>query len=119
LKVKMIADEFDEDLSDAYRTCVYRIVQEALHNCVKHSKASEVRVVMNRDRDGLSVSIQDDGAGFDPKRERGLGLLGIAERVSTLGGRFSVESHPGAGAVLSAHFPLPARSATAIQGSVA
>jgi signal transduction histidine kinase len=119
LKVKMIADEFDGDLSDAHRTCVYRIVQEALHNCVKHSRASEVHVVMNHDRDGLSVSIQDNGIGFDAMREKGLGLLGIEERVSRLGGRACVESHSGEGAVVCAHFPSLAGGAAGVEESVA
>ena len=66
LKVKMIADELDDDLPDASRTCIYRVVQEALNNCVRHSQASEVRVVIHRDADGLSISVQDNGVGFDP-----------------------------------------------------
>ena len=53
LKVKMIAAELDDDLPDSYRTCVFRVVQEALNNCVKHAQASEVRVVIHRDGDGL------------------------------------------------------------------
>jgi len=110
LKVTMLADEAEEELPDAYRTCIYRVVQEALHNCVKHSRASQVRVVMSRQEDGLSISVQDNGVGFDPKREKGLGLLGIAERVGQLGGRFHIESQPGNGAVASFHFPAGSRS---------
>ena len=110
LRVKMMADEFDEDLPDAHRTCVYRIVQEALNNCVRHSRASEARVVVNRDRDALFVSIQDNGAGFDPKQHRGLGLLGIEERAMRLGGSFSVESHPGGGTVLYVRLPVTANA---------
>ena len=119
LKVKMIADEFDEDLPEAPRTCVYRIVQEALHNCVKHSRASEARVVLHRDQDALLVSVQDNGIGFDPKQQKGLGLLGIEERALLLGGSFCVESHPGGGAVLSVRFPLPVSKANTIQEGVA
>ena len=106
LKVKMVADEIAEDLPDAYRTCLYRVVQEALNNCSTHSQATQVRVVVHRDKDGLSVTVQDDGIGFEPGREKGLGLLGMEERVERLGGRFSIESKPGNGAVLCIHFPL-------------
>jgi len=106
LKVKMIADELNDDLPDSHRTCIYRVVQEALNNCVKHSKAREVRVVIHRDGDGLSISVQDDGVGFDPENNKGLGLLGMMERVSGLGGRFHIESHPGRGTVLSTYFAL-------------
>jgi signal transduction histidine kinase len=106
LKVKMIADELNEHLPDSKRTCIYRVVQEALNNCVKHSKAKEVRVVIHRDADGLSVSVQDDGLGFDPAHNKGLGLLGMMERVSGLGGRFHIESQPGRGTIVSTYFPL-------------
>ena len=119
MKVRMVADGSDDDLSDPHRTCVYRIVQEALHNCVKHSRASEVRVVMHRGQDGLLIRIQDNGIGFDPRSQKGLGLLGIEERVSRLGGGFQVESRPGVGAVLSVCFPLPAGVPAAAQESVA
>jgi len=106
LRVKMIADELNEDLPDLSRTCIYRVVQEALNNCVKHSRAKEVRVVIQRDVDGLSVSVQDDGAGFDPSRNKGLGLLGMMERVNALGGRLHIESQPGRGTVISTYVPL-------------
>jgi signal transduction histidine kinase len=106
LKVKMIADEIAEDLPDSHRTCLYRVVQEALNNCAKHSQATQVRVVVHRDQDGLSVTVQDDGIGFEPSREKGMGLLGMEERVERLGGLFSIESKPGNGTVLSIHFPL-------------
>jgi signal transduction histidine kinase len=106
LKVKMIADEINDDLPDSHRTCIYRVVQEALNNCVKHSKASEVRVVIHRDGEGLSISVQDDGAGFDPEHNKGLGLLGMMERVAGAGGRFHIESQPGRGTTLSIFFPL-------------
>ena len=106
LKVKMIADEITEDLPDAYRTCVYRVVQEALNNCARHSQATRVRVVVHREPDGLSVTVQDDGIGFEPGQEKGMGLLGMEERVVRLGGQFSVESKPGSGTVLRIYFPL-------------
>jgi signal transduction histidine kinase len=108
LKVKIVADEIAEDLQDAHRTCVYRVVQEALNNCAKHSQATLVRVIVSQDRDGLSASVQDDGIGFDPSQEKGMGLLGMEERVERLGGRFHIESRPGHGAVLSIRIPLPA-----------
>ena len=106
LNVKMVADEIAEDLPDSHRTCVYRVVQEALNNCARHSQATQVRVVVHRDREGLSVTVQDDGIGFEPSREKGMGLLGMEERVERLGGLFSIASKPGNGTVLSILFPL-------------
>jgi len=106
LKVKLIADELNDDLPELNRTCIYRVVQEALNNCVKHAKATEVRVVIHRDGEGLAVSVQDNGVGFDPEHNKGLGLLGMMERVSGLGGRSHVDSKPGRGTLLSTYFPL-------------
>ncbi len=119
LKVRLIADELDEELPDAHRTCVYRIVQEALNNCVKHAGATEARVVVRRDENALLVSVQDNGTGFDPKLQKGLGLLGIDERAMRIGGSFRVESRPGAGAVLSVRLPLPDGKPDALQAGVA
>jgi signal transduction histidine kinase len=106
LKVKMVADEIADDMLDSHRTCVYRVVQEALNNCAKHSQATEIRVVVSQHQDGLSVSVQDDGIGFDPRQEKGMGLLGMEERVERLGGLLCIESQPGHGTVLSIHFPI-------------
>ncbi len=107
LSVKLIADDVERDLPDEHRTCVFRIVQEALHNCVKHAQATEARVVVTLDDDALLVSVQDNGGGFDPARQKGLGLLGIDERAKHLGGGFSLDSGPGSGTVLSVRLPLP------------
>jgi signal transduction histidine kinase len=118
LKVKMIADELNEGLPDSKRTGIYRVVQEALNNCVKHSKAKEVRLVIHRDTDGLSVSVQDDGVGFDPAHNKGLGLLGMMERVIGLGGRFHIESRPGRGTIVSTYFPLEKDQKKSLEESV-
>lgn len=118
LKVRMIADEVQDDLPEANRTCIYRVVQEALNNCVKHSHATEVRVVMQRDEEGLSVFVQDDGVGFDPRQNKGLGLLGMVERVSALDGRFHIESQPGRGTVVSISFLLESGQCKAEEESV-
>jgi signal transduction histidine kinase len=119
VKVRLIADELNENLPDAHRTGIYRVVQEALNNCVKHSRANEVRVLIQRDGGGLSVSVQDDGVGFQPQQDKGLGLLGMMERVSALGGRFHIESQPGRGAVISTYFPLAGDQCRAEEESVA
>ncbi|MEP7355070.1 MAG: sensor histidine kinase [Acidobacteriota bacterium] len=105
LKVRMMADDIADDLADSYKTCIFRVVQEALYNCVKHASATEARVVVRQLPEGLSVSVQDDGVGFDTTRERGMGMVGMTERVTRLGGIFKVESKPGQGTVLSALFP--------------
>src|SRR5439155_3482837 len=64
-------------LSDTQRTCIYRVVQEALTNCARHAKARNVRVSVSKERNGIVVLVRDDGTGFSPSLRGGLGLLGI------------------------------------------
>jgi len=109
LPVKMVADDIADGLLDSHRTCLYRFVQEALNNCARHSRATQVRVVVREDADGLSVSVQDNGIGFDPRQEKGMGLLGMEERVELLNGAFRIESQPGHGTLISMHFPSASR----------
>jgi signal transduction histidine kinase len=76
---------------------VYRIVQEALHNVVKHSGASQVAIRLKADRDVVSLTVADDGAGFDPCRESGssgIGVQSMKERARMLGGTCRIESGP-------------------------
>jgi len=95
-----------EDLPDQYKTCLYRVVQEALHNCERHSHATTVRIRVHRKDDTLLLRIQDDGIGFNTHQVRGLGLLGMEERVTRLGGTFEVHSEVGRGAILTVQLPL-------------
>jgi signal transduction histidine kinase len=107
LDITLVADDAADDLPEKHKTCVYRVVQEALNNCAKHSRAMQVRVLVRRDDGELTVTVQDDGVGFDPGRERGLGLLGIAERIERVDGLLSIRSASGHGTVLSARLPVP------------
>ncbi len=102
-----------DTLPDQHRTCVYRVVQEALTNCARHAKAKEIRVSVHGSDNGLAITVHDDGVGFSAAecRGRGLGLIGIEERVRELGGRFSIFSQPGKGTVLSAEVPLRRKAA--------
>jgi signal transduction histidine kinase len=110
----MLVDTVEENVSDnlpeEHRTCVYRIVQEALNNCSKHAYAKNVRVVVRQEPNHLRVSIEDDGRGFDANRVRGLGLVGMNERVSQLGGVLKVDSDPTRGTRLRVDLPLPSAS---------
>ena len=110
----MLVDTVEENVSDnlpeEHKTCVYRIVQEALNNCSKHAYAKNVRVVVRQEPNHLRVSIEDDGKGFDPSRMRGLGLVGMNERVTQLGGILKVDSDPTRGTRLWVDLPLPSAS---------
>ena len=102
-----VATELDSDhLPDEYKTCIYRVVQEALHNCARHSHATTVRIRVEQKEDRLMLIIQDDGQGFDVRHMKGLGLLGIQERVTRLGGKSSVHSKLGGGTTLSVELPF-------------
>jgi signal transduction histidine kinase len=112
LAVEVLDRNFDEDLPDELKTCIYRVVQEALNNCTSHAKASHVRILLAEDRKHCVLSIDDDGVGFDPSRKRGIGLLGMHERVARLGGTFIVDSASGGGTRIQVELPLdrPVRS---------
>jgi signal transduction histidine kinase len=95
------------ELPDDVRTCIYRIVQEALTNCARHAKANNIRIVLHGKDDGVSVAIQDDGVGFHPMSEAvGLGIIGIEERARELGGRLKISSEEQHGTLLIVEIPL-------------
>ncbi|MDF2754207.1 MAG: sensor histidine kinase [Gaiellaceae bacterium] len=84
----------EDRLPAEIETALYRIVQEALTNVVKHAQASTVSVVLTRKGQSVVAVVEDDGRGFDPAqaREEGLGLVGMRERIALLDGRVTVES---------------------------
>jgi signal transduction histidine kinase len=89
-------------------TALYRVVQEALTNVIKHAQATRVGVLLERRRDRVQAIVEDNGLGFDPaainQTER-LGLLGIKERADMLGGSVAIESAPGSGTTLFVEVP--------------
>ena len=88
-------------------TALYRIVQEALTNIVKHAEASAISIVLARRERSITAVIEDDGRGFTPEGDGdGLGLLGMRERLALLGGKLKIESSPGAGTTIVAEVPL-------------
>ena len=103
-----IDGDFDA-LPDRYRTCVYRAVQEALTNCVRHARATHVTVSVTADASRLDAIVTDDGTGLDPARRRnGLGLRGIEERVKELDGSCVLGKGPGSkGTRLAISLPVP------------
>ena len=94
-------------LGDEGRTCLYRVVQEALTNCARHAEATTIQITMQGKKESVCLSIRDDGLGFDTGRARtGLGLIGIEERVKELGGSLAVRSWPNRGTLLRVEIPL-------------
>jgi signal transduction histidine kinase len=91
-------------LPRALEVALYRVLQEALTNVARHAAAPHVRVHLGTSREAVALEIADDGCGFDaarfleaPPADHGMGVLGMRERVATYGGRFAIESAPGAG----------------------
>lgn len=83
-----------DDLHEHDKTNLYRIVQEALTNCARHSKAKSISIVIDRKNGALSLVVRDDGIGFRPgANAKGLGLVGIQERAREMGGSMTIESN--------------------------
>jgi signal transduction histidine kinase len=106
VEVEVQSENVPDNLPDEHKICIYRLVQEALNNAVRHSGAKNVKVTVERSGNKIVVRVSDDGRGFDPKRVRGLGILGMEERVKRLGGTLTVDSQPGQGTTLVAELPL-------------
>ena len=105
IPVEVQVDGVVDQLPDAHRTCIFRIVQEALTNCARHARAKSIRVVAHGAPGTVFLSVQDDGVGFAGTEGRGLGLIGIEERARELGGLVTLESEPGKGTTLKVELP--------------
>jgi signal transduction histidine kinase len=105
IEVEIESKGVSESLDEKYRTCIYRLAQEALNNAARHSGGHHAWVTIEQSTDRITVTIRDDGHGFDPQL-RGLGLLGMDERVRRLGGQLRIDSAPGKGTTLAASLPL-------------
>jgi signal transduction histidine kinase len=98
-------------LDETHRICLYRVVQEALTNCTKHSEATRIAVRVRQENGLVSASIQDNGRGFQENsdRSRGLGLVGLEERVRALQGNVTISSQAGWGALIRVDLPAMPR----------
>lgn len=99
------------NLPDDVSLCLYRVVQEALRNVVKHSGAGEARVSLADEAGGIRLVVSDDGAGFDPgaaSGQGGLGFVSMQERLRLVGGQIEIRSQPGRGTRVVAWTPLAA-----------
>jgi signal transduction histidine kinase len=114
MEIQATIDPALDSLPDPHCTCVYRVVQEALTNAVRHSGAKQIQISLSAaSGGGVSGKISDDGQGFDPAaKTKGLGLVGLEERVRELGGTVRIHSSPGPGAPVHGtriefHLPSP------------
>ena len=108
----------ERPLEDAVKIAVFRIVQEALNNVLKHSEAKHARIELEYGEKGMRTIIRDDGCGFDLDKVRviqsssrpSLGLAGMQERAALLGGMVAVQSRPGQGTLVEAFVPYHSES---------
>ncbi|HVW84524.1 MAG TPA: sensor histidine kinase, partial [Bryobacteraceae bacterium] len=108
LEIQSVIDPAVDSMPDPYRTCVYRVVQEALTNAVRHSGARHVTISVRHAGPWFVGVVTDDGHGFeqDTRKSRGLGLLGMEERVREIGGSIRIESSRGRGAHIEFRLPV-------------
>jgi signal transduction histidine kinase len=101
-----------DDLPDSHRTCIFRVVQEALTNCAKHSQAKHIRIIVMHVGDTVRAIIQDDGVGFDANRRSvtGIGLLGMEERAEELEGKLATTSDKQTGTRVELAVPVPRKA---------
>mgnify|MGYP005839820627 CR=1 FL=1 len=111
LELQFVAE--DARYPDTVEAALYRMVQEATTNALKHARASHLNVSLLRDGPSLVATIQDDGCGFVPEAlatqvlPKGYGLLGLRKRAEQLGGKLEISSRPGKGTTLRISIPLP------------
>jgi signal transduction histidine kinase len=107
IAIELEAGLGQERLPSDVETVLYRLVQEALTNVVKHAQAEHVSIVLRRKEGAVSAVIEDDGRGFaDGQEEGGLGLVGMRERVALVNGRFRIESSQNAGTTILVEVPV-------------
>lgn len=104
-----------ESLSNVQRTVLYRVAQEAVTNIVRHARAHHATVIISKAGNTVCLTVQDDGKAFcvdrvlASKTRKGLGLIGMRERIEMVGGKFSIQSEADNGTVIRAEIPLNSR----------
>jgi signal transduction histidine kinase len=109
LPIEFTHDEVPEAVPEDVVLCLYRIVQEALQNVIKHSGAHHAGVELSGSAGAIWLRIVDDGRGFDPRSvagKGGLGLVGMRERLHLVGGEITIDSRPAEGTRIEVRVPL-------------
>jgi len=113
------SEKIPKNLPEDISLCLFRVLQEALHNMAKHSGAKHGQVFLIGDQDTVELTVRDDGTGFNPERSwrgNGIGLLSMKQRVMLVHGEASIGSEPGHGTVIQARVPLRSESKAAHAG---
>ena len=109
MQVHVYTEGLDEKLDTNVETVLYRVIQECVHNAMKHAQATNLDISLIRDKDGISGTVEDNGKGFDPADKEnfeGIGLKNIITRIEYLRGTVDFDSAPGRGTVIAMHVPL-------------
>lgn len=108
LKIHFHAEGFEERLDSNTETILFRVIQECINNTIKHAEATELDIALIHDKDGISVTIEDNGKGFDYlsfNEEDGIGLKNIRSRIQFLKGTVDFDTTPGNGTLIAIHIP--------------
>ncbi len=109
MQVHVYTEGLDEKMDTNVETVLYRVIQECVHNAMKHAQATNLDISLIRDKDGISGTVEDNGKGFDPAEKEnfeGIGLKNIITRIEYLRGTVDFDSAPGRGTVIAMHVPL-------------
>ena len=107
IKVQLHAEGLDRRLEPAVESMLYRVIQECVNNVIKHSGANQLDLSLTADDEGISVTVEDNGKGFNPEQiaKEGLGLQNIKSRIKYLKGTVDIDSAPGRGTLIALHVP--------------
>jgi two-component system NarL family sensor kinase len=109
LKVSLHTEGLNERIDSNTETVLYRVIQECVNNVIKHAGASMMDISLIKDKDGISVTIEDNGKGFDKSIKNdsdGLGLKNISSRITYLKGTVDFDTAPGKGTLVAIHIPF-------------
>ena len=109
INIDLFVGESLGHLGEAISINVYRIIQEAMNNCLKHAEAKNISISLDNKRKQLALVFKDDGVGFDTTllaKTKQFGLIGMQERVKSLNGIFSIKSNPNKGTLINITIPL-------------
>jgi two-component system NarL family sensor kinase len=109
LQVHLYTEGLDERLDSNIETVLYRVVQECVNNVIKHAAATTLDISLIKDKDGISATVEDNGAGFDTadkQKVNGMGLKNIITRIEYLKGTVEFDSTPGKGTLVALHVPV-------------
>jgi signal transduction histidine kinase len=109
VQARCLCSGVPDDLTPDVSLCLFRVMQEALHNIAKHSHATKINIELDGISDSLRLTISDNGVGFvqnDARRRPGIGLISMRERLHLIGGRFVITTKPGIGTRIEAIAPM-------------